>query len=52
VSTKAYLAELPSPIDEVNSGGIAVIARPVPLADVEAVWTTPDPSGVRTTEAW
>jgi NADPH:quinone reductase-like Zn-dependent oxidoreductase len=48
VSTGAYLAELPSLIDEIDSGGIAVTARPVPLADVEAAWTAPEVPGVRT----
>lgn len=48
VSTKAYLAELPSLIDEINNGGIAVTARPVPLADVGTVWTAPEVPGVRT----
>jgi NADPH:quinone reductase-like Zn-dependent oxidoreductase len=48
VSAQAYLAELPSLIDEIDNGGIAVTARAVPLADVEAVWTAPDVSGVRT----
>jgi hypothetical protein len=48
VSAKAYLAELPSLIDEIDNGGIAVTARPVPLADVETVWTAPEVPGVRT----
>lgn len=48
VPAPAYLAELPSLIDEIDSGGIAVTARPVPLADVEAVWTAPELPGVRT----
>ncbi|MGH3247563.1 MAG: hypothetical protein ACRDOI_15340 [Trebonia sp.] len=48
VSTRAYLAELPSLIDEIDNGGIAVTARPVPLADVETVWTAPEVPGVRT----
>jgi hypothetical protein len=48
VSTRAYLAELPSLINEIDTGGIAVTARPAPLADVEAVWTTPDSPGVGT----
>jgi NADPH:quinone reductase-like Zn-dependent oxidoreductase len=48
VSTRAYLAELPSLIDEINGGGIAVTARPAPLADVETVWTAPETPGVRT----
>jgi NADPH:quinone reductase-like Zn-dependent oxidoreductase len=48
VSTKAYVAELPSLIDEIDNGGIAVTARAVPLADVETVWTAPELPGVRT----
>jgi NADPH:quinone reductase-like Zn-dependent oxidoreductase len=48
VSTRAYLAELPSLIDEIDNGGIAVTARPGPLADVETVWAAPEVPGVRT----
>jgi hypothetical protein len=48
VSTEAYLAELPALIDEINHGGISVAARAVPVTDVEAVWTAPEVSGVRT----
>jgi NADPH:quinone reductase-like Zn-dependent oxidoreductase len=48
VSTRAYLAELPSLIDEIDNGGIAVTARPVPLADAETAWTAPEVPGVRT----
>jgi NADPH:quinone reductase-like Zn-dependent oxidoreductase len=48
VSTRAYLAELPSLIDEIDNGGIAVTARAAPLADVETVWTAPEVPGVRT----
>ena len=48
VSTRAYLAELPSLIEEIDNGGLAVTARPVPLADVETTWNTPDTPGVRT----
>jgi NADPH:quinone reductase-like Zn-dependent oxidoreductase len=48
VSTRVYLAELPSLIEEIDNGGIAVSARPVPLADVETVWTEPELPGVRT----
>jgi NADPH:quinone reductase-like Zn-dependent oxidoreductase len=47
VSTEAYLAELPSLIDEIDTGGIAVTARRAPLADVETAWTKPDTPGVR-----
>jgi NADPH:quinone reductase-like Zn-dependent oxidoreductase len=48
VSTRAYLAELPSLIDEIDNGGIAVTARAVPLADVETAWTACEIPGVRT----
>jgi NADPH:quinone reductase-like Zn-dependent oxidoreductase len=48
VSTRAYLAELPSLVDEIDRGTFAVAARPVPLADVEAAWAAPDVPGERT----
>jgi NADPH:quinone reductase-like Zn-dependent oxidoreductase len=48
VSPRAYLAELPSLIDEISAGTIGVNARPVPLADVETIWTAPETPGVRT----
>jgi NADPH:quinone reductase-like Zn-dependent oxidoreductase len=48
VSTAAYLAELPALVDEIDAGTIAVKPNPVPLADVEAIWTRPDPPGERT----
>jgi NADPH:quinone reductase-like Zn-dependent oxidoreductase len=48
VSTRAYLAELPSLIDEIDNGGLAVTARPAPLAEVETIWTEPEVPGVRT----
>jgi NADPH:quinone reductase-like Zn-dependent oxidoreductase len=48
VSARAYLAELPSLIDEIDRGTFAVAARPVPLADVEAAWAAPDLPGERT----
>ena len=48
VSTRAYLAELPSLIDEIDSGRIAVTATPAPRSEVEAVWSTPDLPGTRT----
>ena len=47
VSTKAYLAELPSLIEEIDAGRLEVTARPVPLADVENAWNVPDAPGVR-----
>jgi NADPH:quinone reductase-like Zn-dependent oxidoreductase len=48
VSTAAYLAELPSLVDEIDAGTIAVKPNTVPLADVEAIWNRPDPPGERT----
>ncbi len=48
VSTAAYLAELPSLVDEIDAGTIAVTPDTMPLADVEAIWTRPDPPGQRT----
>jgi len=48
VSATAYLAELPSLIHEINAGTIAVTPVTMPLADVEAIWTRPDPPGERT----
>ncbi|HEX4088283.1 MAG TPA: zinc-binding alcohol dehydrogenase family protein [Trebonia sp.] len=48
VSPRAYLAELPSLVAEIDAGTIAVSARPVPLADVEAAWTAPESPGQRT----
>ena len=47
VSTKAYLAELPSLIEVIDAGGLEVAAHPVPLADVEIMWDVPDTPGVR-----
>jgi hypothetical protein len=48
VSAAAYLAELPSLIDEIDAGAIAVKPNVVPLADVEVIWTRPDAPGERT----
>jgi hypothetical protein len=48
VSAQAYLAELPSLVDEINKGTIAVTANTMPLAEVEQVWTRPDVPGERT----
>lgn len=48
VSTRAYLAELPSLIDNIDAGTIAVAASTMPLAEVTSAWTTPDTPGVRT----
>ena len=48
VSTKAYLAELPSLVDEIDSGTIAIKTNSQPLADVEKIWPQPDVPGERT----
>jgi NADPH:quinone reductase-like Zn-dependent oxidoreductase len=48
VSGRAYLAELPSLVAEIDSGAIAVNANPVPLADVETAWTRVGLPGERT----
>jgi len=48
VSTAAYLAELPSLVEEIDAGSIEVNARPVPLADVEVIWDAPEAPGTRT----
>lgn len=48
VSPSAYLAELPSLIDELSSGSLVVTARTVPLCDVESAWGLPDVPGERT----
>ena len=48
VSTAAYLAELPSLVDEIDADTIEVKPNTMPLADVEAIWTRPDPPGERT----
>jgi NADPH:quinone reductase-like Zn-dependent oxidoreductase len=48
VSAAAYLAELPSLVGEINAATIAVKPNTMPLAEVEAVWTRPDPPGERT----
>jgi NADPH:quinone reductase-like Zn-dependent oxidoreductase len=48
VSGRAYLAELPSLVAEIDSGVIAVKANPVPLCDVETAWTRTSLPGERT----
>jgi NADPH:quinone reductase-like Zn-dependent oxidoreductase len=48
VSTKVYLAELPSLVEEIDAGTIAVKANSVPLADVEEMWSRPEVPGERT----
>jgi hypothetical protein len=47
VSTKVYLAELPSLVAEIDAGTISVIARALPLADVENIWLGADVPGER-----
>ena len=43
-----YLAELPSLVDAISSGAIAVKANTMPLADVEEAWTREERPGERT----
>jgi NADPH:quinone reductase-like Zn-dependent oxidoreductase len=47
VSPKAYLAELPSLVEEIDAGAIAVSAVTAPLCDVTEVWARPDVPGER-----
>jgi NADPH:quinone reductase-like Zn-dependent oxidoreductase len=47
ISTQAYVAELPSLVDEVGAGTIRVDTLSVPLADVEATWNAPEIPGQR-----
>jgi NADPH:quinone reductase-like Zn-dependent oxidoreductase len=48
VSAKAYLAELPALVEEIDAGTIAVNVRPVALADVESAWRSQEIAGERT----
>jgi NADPH:quinone reductase-like Zn-dependent oxidoreductase len=48
VSTRAYLAELPSLVHEIDVGAIAVKTKSLPLADVERIWVQADVPGERT----
>ena len=48
VSPRAYLAELPSLVDEITVGAIAVRANVVPLADVRDAWISEETPGERT----
>jgi hypothetical protein len=43
-----YLAEMPSLIDAISNGAIAVRANTMPLADVEEAWTREEAPGERT----
>jgi NADPH:quinone reductase-like Zn-dependent oxidoreductase len=47
VSSKAYLDELPSLIEEIGSGTLRIAARPVPLREVESAWAAPGVRGER-----
>lgn len=48
VSARAYLAELPSLIEEIGSDRLQIASRAVPLRDVEEASYTPDVPGERT----
>jgi NADPH:quinone reductase-like Zn-dependent oxidoreductase len=48
VSPATYLAELPSLVDEINSGAISVTTNVQALADVEMVWNLSEAPGTRT----
>jgi NADPH:quinone reductase-like Zn-dependent oxidoreductase len=47
VSTKGYLGELPALIAEINSGSLRIVAREMPLSQIETAWLTPDVPGER-----
>jgi NADPH:quinone reductase-like Zn-dependent oxidoreductase len=48
VSPAFYLAELPSLVDEINAGTIAIEVTTEPLAQVTQAWTRPQTPGQRT----
>jgi len=48
VSLKGYLAELPSLIDEIDSGMLQITPHGISLQHVEAAWSSPDVPGERT----
>ena len=48
VSPRGYLAELPSLVEEITAGTIAVRPKPVPLSSVEEAWTASETPGERT----
>ena len=48
VSPEAYLAQLPSLVDQIKAGAIGLTPRPKPLADVESIWAGTDEPGERT----
>jgi NADPH:quinone reductase-like Zn-dependent oxidoreductase len=47
VSSRAYLAELPSLIEEISTGTIQIAPRTVALRDVEAAWSCSEVPGER-----
>ena len=47
VSLAGFLSELPALAALLSSGALSVNALPVPLDQVESVWTTPPDSGQR-----
>jgi NADPH:quinone reductase-like Zn-dependent oxidoreductase len=48
VTPRGYLAELPSLVEEITAGTIAVRAAAVPLSEVEQAWTRKEAPGERT----
>jgi len=48
VSPRGYLAELPSLVEELGAGTIAVQTRTMPLSEVDKAWATKETPGVRT----
>jgi hypothetical protein len=48
VSGDAYLAEMPSLVEQIAAGSLPVNAQPVPLAEVGKAWTAPEARGART----
>jgi NADPH:quinone reductase-like Zn-dependent oxidoreductase len=47
VPPQGYVAELPSLVAEIATGGIGVAARPRPLSEVERAWVEPEAPGER-----
>jgi len=48
VSAQAYIAELPSLVEQIKIGTIVLRPHLVSLADIERIWAQPDPHGERT----
>jgi NADPH:quinone reductase-like Zn-dependent oxidoreductase len=48
VSIQAYIAELPSLVDQIRAGTLALKANPKALADVTTIWASTDAPGERT----